>query len=95
MRTAGVVALLVVLFLVLTATGVTQLGVSNRITIFSLQGSPHFNYIVTIILEKPGTSPTEPSVAVIARISRSSPTHTALLRITRTLGILVFPTTSL
>jgi hypothetical protein len=58
MRTAGAVAPLVVLFLVLTATGVTQLGMSNRITIFSLRGSPHFNYIVTIILENRGLNNT-------------------------------------
>ncbi|TMI35375.1 hypothetical protein E6H25_05445, partial [Candidatus Bathyarchaeota archaeon] len=44
--------------LILSALGVTQLAVSNNMTIFSLQGNPHFDYVLTIILENQGLNDT-------------------------------------
>jgi len=44
--------------LILSALGVTQLAVSNNMTIFSLQGNPHFDYVLTVILENQGLNDT-------------------------------------
>jgi len=49
---------LAICFLILSTIGATQIPVSNSITIFSLQGSPHFDYIVTILLENQGLNNT-------------------------------------
>jgi phosphatidylinositol-3-phosphatase len=46
-----------VFFLILSATGVTQVSVSNTITVFSSQ-KPPFNYIVSILLENQGLNNT-------------------------------------
>ncbi len=58
MRAFAVLPALGTSLLILSAMGVTQLAVSNNLTIFSLQGNPHFDYVLTIILENQGLNDT-------------------------------------